>query len=99
MTAARTNASEPCVVYLIWSGLRDAYAQAEAFLEAYASNPGCISHRLLVVFNGFSEEAQLSRYRSAFSKVEYSSLRLSQSAQDIEAYLRAAQTVPSTFLC
>jgi hypothetical protein len=69
------------------------------FVESYRRSPGGALHRLVVAFNGFESEAELSDYREALGGIRHESLFVRPPAQDIPAYFEAARSLECEHLC
>jgi len=86
-----------CVVHLVWKPLGP--RPFHDFLASYRRNPGGIDHRLIIVFNGFRNESELSEYRGALSEIPHDSIMTGSSLQDIPAYFSAARKLDCEYLC
>ena len=91
------QAAELVVVHLVWAPLgSEALAP---FLESYRRHPAGIEHRLLVLFNGFRAEQDLTPWRRALEHVKHEELRLSDPVLDLHAYRQAVERIPAGRYC
>lgn len=89
--------SEICVVHLVWAPLgADCF---RLFLASYRENRGGADHQLLVVFNGFRDERELSSYYELLGGLSCRTLFLSRPVQDIPAYFAAVREFPCKYYC
>ena len=86
-----------CVVHLVWAPL--GLEPFRRFLAAYQQNPGGVSHRLLVVFNGFDSEKGRQPFRALLGSVPHDELVLPQPVQDITAYFAGAAAASEDRIC
>lgn len=86
-----------CVVHLVWRPLGP--RPFHDFLASYRRNPGGIDHRLIILFNGFRGESELSEYRGALSDIPHDSIVIGSSIQDIPAYFAAARKLDCEYIC
>jgi hypothetical protein len=92
-----TPDGDTVVVHLVWAPIGpEALAR---FAESYVHNAPGREHRLLVVFNGFGQEDDLTPWRRALAELRYEELRLPRPLLDLAAYKRAAELVPARRYC
>jgi len=89
--------SEVAVVYL--ARARSGLESLRRFLRSYERHPGGLDHDLVVVFKGFSQEAELGEWRAALSRFPHRELRMSDLGFDLRAYALAARRLPHRYLC
>jgi len=89
--------SEVAVIYL--ARARSGLKSLRRFLRSYERHPGGLEHELVVVFKGFSQEAELAAWRTALSCFPHRELRMSDFGFDIRAYALAARRLPHCYLC
>ncbi len=83
------------VVHLVWAPL--GLAPLERFLDSYGRRRAGIDHRLVVVFNGFSNERGAPL--ETLAGVDFEPLHLPERLLDLAAYRAAAEAVRATDLC
>lgn len=89
--------SDVCLVHLVWKPLGpDALA---AFLQAYRRIPPGMSHRLVVLLNGFAPDDDREPYRRLLAGIAHDEIDLPAPVQDIAAYTLAARQLRCTFIC
>src|SRR5580692_8736588 len=69
------------------------------FLDAYTRTPGGVPHDLLIVFKGFSGDAELEPYRSRLKSIAHKELRVSDLGLDLRAYSVACRHFDYSYLC
>ena len=69
------------------------------FLDAYTRNPGGAPHDLLIVFKGFSGDAELEPYRATLKSIAHQELRVSDLGLDLRAYSIACRHFEHSYLC
>ena len=89
--------SEVAVVYLARE--RSGRESLQRFLLSYERHPGGLEHDLVVVFKGFSREAELAEWRTDLSRFPHRELRMSDFGFDVCAYSLAARRLPHRYLC
>jgi hypothetical protein len=89
--------SEVAIVYL--ARARSGLESLRRFLRSYERYPGGLEHDLVVVFKGFSQQAELAEWRTALSRFPHRELRMSDFGFDIRAYSLAARRLPHRYLC
>lgn len=89
--------SEAAIVYL--ARARSGLESLQRFLRSYERHPGGLEHDLVVVFKGFSQEAELAEWRTALTRFPHQELRMSDFGFDIRAYSLAARRLPHRYLC
>ena len=82
-----------CVVHLVWAPLGP--MELVSFLESYGRHSAGAEHRLLVVFNGFSANQDLTPWQHALEGVKHEELRLADPVLDLQAYRQAVDRVPA----
>jgi hypothetical protein len=58
-----------------------------------------LEHDLVVVFKGFSQEAELAEWRTALARFPHQELRMSDFGFDIRVYSLAARWLPHRYFC
>jgi hypothetical protein len=92
-----TTDGETAVVHLVWAPIGpDVLAR---FVESYVQHAPGREHRLLVVFNGFDPDDDLTPWRRSLADVRYEELRLSTPVLDIVAYKQAAELIAARRYC
>jgi hypothetical protein len=86
-----------CLVHLVWAPL--GAEPLARFCESYARHPAGVEHRLLVLFNGFRADQDLTPWTDALEHVEYERLRLADPVLDLDAYRQAVERVPAARYC
>ncbi len=82
--------SRVCVVHLVWAPL--GLEPLRRFARSYRARPAGHDHALLVVFNGFSGDADaLAAARAELSDVPHEALVLGRPVQDLAAYRAAVE--------
>ena len=89
--------SEVALVYL--ARARSGLESLRRFLSCYERHPGGLEHDLVVMFKGFSQEAELAEWGTALSGFPHRELRMSDFGFDIRAYSLAARRLPHRYLC
>lgn len=89
--------SEVALVYLARE--RSGRESLQRFLRSYECHPGGLEHDLVVVFKGFSREAELAEWRTDLSRFPHQELRMTDFGFDIRAYSLAARRLPHRYLC
>ena len=69
------------------------------FLDACARNAGGASHELLIVFKGFTGDAELEPYRKLLRTIPHRGLAVSDRGVDLHAYAAAARHFDHAYLC
>jgi hypothetical protein len=69
------------------------------FVGSYRRHDAGTPHRLLVLFNGFTAEDDLSPWRRLLAGLEHEELRLERPVVDLAAYIQAAQRIGATRYC
>jgi hypothetical protein len=77
-------------------GFRD---QFEQFVRAYQTYPAGIAHDLIVVFKGFSTEANLEEGRKTFAGVTFEEVHVGDLKFDIGAYAEAVHQIECDRIC
>lgn len=85
------------VVHLVWVPLGPKPVQR--FLASYLQHPAGIEHDLLVVYNGFSSEAELKPLEDLFQAVPHLPVRLRRRNQDLASYYEVARSFRYTYFC
>jgi len=85
------------VVHLVWVPL--GVKPFADFVASYRKNPGGVSHRLIVVFNGVGQPAELEPFHAILEGVEHDRVETPSPTQDIPAYMFAARRLPFEFMC
>ena len=88
---------EVAIVYL--ARARSRIESLRRFLRSYERHSGGLEHDLVVVFKGFSQEAELAEWRTALARFPHQELRMSDFGFDIRAYSLAARRLPHRYLC
>jgi hypothetical protein len=86
-----------CVAHLVWKPF--GVAPFSRFLDSYRRRGGGVEHQLLIIFNGFSEDDDLSEYHNLLDGINYRSFSTPRPTQDIPAYFAAAHTVNCEYFC
>ena len=86
-----------CLVHLVWGPLGP--GRLGRFLDAYRRHDAGAPHRLLIVFNGFGVQDDLSPWRRLLTGVEHDVLRLSAPVLDLDAYRQAVERLPAQRYC
>jgi hypothetical protein len=68
-------------------------------LDSYERHPAGVGHRLLVVFNGFQEDQDLTAWHAALEPVPHQRLRIAEPVQDLAAYRHAVESVHAAAYC
>ena len=89
--------SEVALVYLARE--RSGRDSLQSFLRSYERHPGGLEHDLVVVFKGFSREAELAEWRTDLSRFPHQELRMTDFGFDIRAYSLAARRFPHRYFC
>lgn len=92
-----TSTGDTCLVHLVWGPLGP--EPLERFLDSYRRHEAGVSHRLLMLFNGFASGADLGPWRRALAGMEYEELRLARPVLDLAAYWQALERVPAERYC
>jgi hypothetical protein len=86
-----------CVVHLVWKPL--GLEPFREFIESYRRHAAGAEHRLVLVFNGFSDEHETRDYRELTNDLAFETFFISTPAHDIEAYFKAARRLQCEYLC
>ncbi len=70
-----------------------------AFLESYAYHPAGMPHNLLILYKGFSNEAEIKPYEQLLKGTLHTKLLISDVGYDLNAYFLAAEYSNSSYLC
>jgi hypothetical protein len=68
-------------------------------LESYRRHPAGVEHRLLVLFNGFGADQDVTPWQHALEGVKHEELRLAEPVLDLQAYRQAVDRVPAQRYC
>jgi hypothetical protein len=85
------------VVHLVWAPLGP--RPLERFLAAYRRREPGSPHRLLIIFNGFTEEVDRSPWTRLLAGVEHEPLQLERPLLDLAAYREAVTRVAVARYC
>jgi hypothetical protein len=89
--------SEICLVYLAWIPL--GLEPFKRFLSSYLSHDHGVCHKFLIVFNGHSEDLQLTEYQSMVRTIPHEEIIIPSPGFDIGSYRIAASRQDSEFIC
>jgi hypothetical protein len=85
---------ERTVLVYLARGADDGYRdQFEQFVRAYQAYPAGLTHDLVVVFKGFSSEANLEEGRKTFAEVTFEEVHVDDLKFDIGAYAEAVHQI------
>src|ERR1700722_8498478 len=89
--------SELGVVHLVRA--RNGLQPFTNFLDAYARNSGGAPHELLIIFKGFSSDADLEPCRKLLKTIPHREFSVSDRGVDLHAYSAAARHFDHAYLC
>lgn len=89
--------SELGVVHLVRA--RNGLQPFTNFLDACARNAGGTPHDLLIVFKGFSGDAELGPYRKLLKTLPHQEFRVSDRGVDLHAYAAASRHFKNDYFC
>jgi hypothetical protein len=92
-----SRGGDTVVVHLVWAPIGP--EALERFVDSYAQHAAGHEHRLLIVFNGFRKEHDLTPWRRPLNDLRYEEIRLARPVLDLVAYRRAAELVPAQRYC
>jgi hypothetical protein len=69
------------------------------FLDSYTRHSAGVEHRLLILFNGFRADQDLTPWRLALEHVRHEELRITNPVLDLAAYRRAVELIPAERYC
>jgi hypothetical protein len=87
------------LVYLARGADKGCRAQFEQFVRAYQAYPAGIAHDLVVVFKGFSSDANLEEGRKTFAGVTFEEVHMDDLKFDIGAYAEAVHQIECDRIC
>jgi hypothetical protein len=85
------------VVHIVWAPFGP--EMLARFVESYIDHAPGSEHRLLMVFNGFGQNDDLTPWRHLIADLRYEELRLASPVVDLAAYRKAAELVPAERYC
>ncbi len=107
MSAEPTTSAEPAevpeldadvaVVHLIWGPL--GVEPLRSFVASYKAHPAGQSHRLIVVYNGFTPDSNLDTWHEALAEVRHEQLQLPAPLLDLAAYREAVASCDADVYC
>lgn len=83
------KASPVAVVYLARNA--EGIASFSRFRDSYTRHAAGLPHKLVVLYKGFDQRAQLNRAREVFSGLAHSGIEISDAEFDIGSYLEACR--------
>ena len=85
------------LVYL--ARARSGIESLRRFLRSYEQHRGGMEHDLVVVFKGFSSQAEYEEWRAVLSRFPHRAVRMSDFGFDVRAYSLAARQLSHPYLC
>lgn len=89
--------AELFLVHLVWAPLGT--GPLERFVCSYRAHDAGTEHELVVVYNGFRAQDDLSSWRHALAEVEHRELRLERPVVDLAAYRQAVDRAVAERYC
>jgi hypothetical protein len=89
--------SDICLVHLVWAPLGT--APFRRFLESYTRYTAGVDHRLLILFNGFRRDEDLTPWRLCLQHVKHEELGIANPVLDLAAYRQAVEHIPAARYC
>jgi hypothetical protein len=89
--------SDICVVHLVWAPLGP--EPLRRFLDSYTRYSAGVEHRLLILFNGFRADHDLSPWQRALDHVRHEELRIPSPVLDLAAYRQAVERITAARYC
>lgn len=86
-----------CVVHLVRR--KNGIEPFRSFLASYLGNAAGIDHELLIVYKGFSQEADIDPYEELLREVPHSFLTITDLGFDLRSYFIAAEKCSSKHFC
>jgi hypothetical protein len=86
-----------CVAHLVWEPA--GIAALTQFADSYRRHPPGLEHRLLVIFNGFRPDDDLTLWRRAIGDLHYEELHTEAPVLDLVAYDEVAKSSPARTYC
>jgi hypothetical protein len=86
-----------CVVHLVWAPLGP--RPLARFLDSYRRHDAGADHRLVILFNGFPAEQDVSPWRLQLADLEHEELRVGGAVLDLAAYREAAERTRAARYC
>lgn len=86
-----------CVVYLVRA--QNGIEPLQKFLDSYGRNRGGLKHDFCVLFKGFPEEKEPTKYEQRLSDYPHRSLFVRDFGYDITSYFIAARTLDYPYFC
>lgn len=92
-----TAGARTAVVHLVWgpAGL----SAFRSFLDSYERHEAGCAHELVLLFNGFSDEASLRPYRERAARLDASEIVLGPPCLDLAAYRQATARLEHERVC
>ena len=81
--------SEICVVHLVRR--KNGIEPFRRFLKSYLGNSAGVDHELLILYKGFSSEADTNPYEELLRNVTHSFIRIADFGFDLRSYFIAAE--------
>ena len=69
------------------------------FIESYLKHEAGINHDLLIIYKGFSDEADILTYEMLLQGIAHLCIRVTDFGFDIQAYKYAALKFNCNFIC
>lgn len=87
----------PAVVYL--ARMHEGNSSFSRFVESYKKFDAGTTHRLIVIFKGFSSDEQLDLAKSVFEGIKYEAYSVDDSGYDIGAYAKIVEASSYSHYC
>jgi hypothetical protein len=86
-----------CVIHLVRR--KNGMEPFRSFLASYLGNSAGVDHELLILYKGFSQEADIAPYKELLRDVPHSSLKIADLGYDLRSYFIAAKKCNSKYCC
>lgn len=93
----RPVAGQVAVVHLVWAPLGG--ERFRKFLASYRAHPAGQAHRLIIVYNGFQQDAAMDQWQDVLTDLPHDELVLAAPVLDLAAYREAIEATDAEFYC
>ena len=88
----------PKIAVLYLARFAEGLAPFRRFLESYTRNPAGTPHDLVVIYKGYSQQADLAQAHEIFRDVPHIGINLDDTGFDIGSYVEACRRIPHSYV-
>ncbi len=96
---ALSRSSDPRIGLVYLARQTEGQSPLTNFVQSYIEQPAGVHHDLIVIFKGYTSQADLTAARRIFDPVRHSGIELPDVGFDIGAYLSAARRLDHDYVC